>query len=469
MDKTNTVAVTPSAAVQNKILDAIHEMVCAIDTKGHFVYVNAASLSILGYRPQELIGVSCFDLVVEEDRQISMQANKDSYLGANIPVFENRYRHKDGRIISMHWEGGWDFGDNLLYTAGRDITEQRNIERLQLEQYAELRATQKELGQLLERVTDGFIGIDRMMRITYWNKAAEVISGLPAKKMIGHVLWDVLPEPTLSVARKHYETIVQSTVPVQMEFFSKRINRWVEVISYPSESGQSVFFRDITERKDLQEQLILQKEQHQKKIASAVLKATENERSEVSKELHDNINQVLTTVKLYNELCLSNVELRDELLKKSMELLQNSINDIRGLSKRLSAPSIGNIALSDSVRELTDSIQATNRFKINVAQRLSGLVVGNEIHIAVYRILQEHFTNIIKHAQASAVNVDMYVQRDMLTVQVADDGVGIDPAKTPTGIGISNMKNRAEEIGGSLEISGTLHAGCTLLLKVPLA
>ncbi|OLY94315.1 PAS domain S-box-containing protein [Cnuella takakiae] len=469
MGKKNALSINPTAAIKSKLLDSINELVCAFDFEGRFVYVNEASYRILGYMPKELIGISCFDLVVEEDRNASRDAAMQGYQGADIPVYENRYIHKDGRIITIFWEGGWDFGDNILYSVGRDVTEQRRLELLQQQQHFALLNTQRELEQLLDRITDGFIGLDKDLRITFWNKAAEVISGLRADESIGRIFWEVLPEPSLETAQEHYNMVMNAGGPLQMEYFSKRINRWIEVNSYPSESGISVFFRDVTERKDFQEQLIQEKEKQQQRIAGAVIKATEKERAEIGKELHDNVNQVLTTVKLYTELCLADGGNRDELLHRSMGLLQSCINEIRGLSKRLSAPSLGKIRLCDSVAELLESIKVANRFNLVYEQYIAHLEVTNDVHIAVYRILQEHFTNIINHAKATEVAVTIFVEDNSLIVKVTDNGVGFDVRSVNPGIGIANMRNRAAELGGIVEIQSEINKGCKLNLVLPLS
>lgn len=469
MMKKNAFSINPTAAIKSKLLDSINELVCALDVEGRFVYINKASLRILGYMPKELIGTSCFDLIVEEDREASREATIQCYQGVEIPVYENRYNHKDGRIITIFWEGGWDFGDNILYTVGRDVTEQRRLEMVQQQQQTNILNAQIELEQLLDRITDGFIGLDKNLRITFWNKAAEAISGLSAKECIGRMFWDVLPEPSLTIAKEHYNMVVSAGGPLQLEYFSKRLNRWIEVNSYPSESGISVFFRDVTEQKSFQEQLILEKEKQQKKIAGAVIKATEKERAEIGKELHDNVNQVLTTVKLYTEICLAGSGNRDELLQRSMALLQSCINEIRGLSKRLSAPSLGKIRLCDSVAELLESIKMANRFNLVYEQDIADLEVSNDVHIAVYRILQEHLTNIINHAKATQVTVKVFVANNELRIEVSDNGVGFDVRSMHPGIGIANIKNRAEELAGTVEIQSEINKGCTLCLVLPLS
>lgn len=222
---------------------------------------------------------------------------------------------------------------------------------------------------------------------------------------------------------------------------------------------------DITQRKQLEKQL----EEERLKTTKAVIAAQERERGIVSQELHDNVNQVLTTVKLYTEICRDGLGNTKEIMDKSIKLLQDSINEIRSLSKRLSAPSIGNINLSESVRELIDAIRATNRFEVFLdTTGIDGLELDHEIHLGIYRILQEHLTNILKHAKASEVKILLDFIDGKISLMVYDNGLGFDPKKKSNGIGITNMKTRAESLNGSLTFDSTPGHGCRLTIVLPI-
>jgi PAS domain S-box-containing protein len=466
----------PPHELLKKMLSFLKVMVCAIDPAGKFVYVNDACYQLLGYRPQELLGKYCFDFMPLEERPDSFEALRKVFQGKSITTFENHYYHKDGRLVTMFWEGAWDFGNDLIYTTARDLTAQRNLEMVEQEYQSKLEATNNQLEGLVQRITDGFLALDENATVIYWNKAAEHISSLPQARMVGHSLWEVLPEPTRSLAREKLAEIKRENRPLHIEYFAKRIQRWIEVHAYISETGVSVFFRDVTERKTLEKQLMeekvqrhREKEEEQKRITSAVIKATEEERALVGRELHDNVNQVLTTVKLYAGLCLDGYPQSDELLRRAVDLLQQTIDEIRGISKRLSAPSLGNILLKDSIRELVNTVTATN--KISVALNTSGinhLELDHELHITVYRILQEHLTNILKHAEADQVEIKLYIEDQRLKIIVADNGKGFDPKEKHSGIGISNITNRAESLHGSLFIKSAPGKGCILNVDLPL-
>ncbi|HEY0058484.1 MAG TPA: PAS domain-containing sensor histidine kinase, partial [Flavisolibacter sp.] len=379
-------------------------------------------------------------------------------------TYENRYYRKNGDIAVMFWEGEWNSDDQLLYCTGRDITEQRRMEEVEKAYHKEL----QHVSEHLERITDGFVGLDEDARITYWNKAAEAIYKLPREEVLGKVLWDLMVEPAKSDFLQRYQEMKEKGVPVTFELYSIRSECWLEFTSYMSESGMSVYFRDITLMRQMHEKLRAQKEIQQQRTTAAVIKAAEEERAIVGRELHDNVNQVLTTVKLYTELCMSDIDIKDELLKKSALLIQESIDEIRGLSKRLSAPSLGNIRLAESVKELTDAINTTRRIQVTYENDVEELDVSEDLHVGVYRILQEQFTNILKHSKATAACLKITVEENTFHLSLQDNGQGFDPSKLRRGIGLDNMNSRAEVLNGKLSLTSSPGNGCLLELTLPL-
>jgi signal transduction histidine kinase len=204
-------------------------------------------------------------------------------------------------------------------------------------------------------------------------------------------------------------------------------------------------------------------------LIRAVISTQERERTLISRELHDNVNQVLTTVKLFIELCRDKPQMSTEILEKALGLQQGVINEIRTLSKRLSSPSLGNIKLCDSVREVIQLFKETHPIHISLdVGGLEELEVGQEVHLAVYRILQEQLTNISKHAAADKVDIALDFFDGTLTLAVRDNGKGFNTRIKSTGIGIQNMKTRAQSVGGTLSIKSTSGAGTELLLNIPL-
>jgi signal transduction histidine kinase len=209
------------------------------------------------------------------------------------------------------------------------------------------------------------------------------------------------------------------------------------------------------------------RERHQL-ITEAVIRAQENERSIIGLELHDNINQVLTTVKLHNEMVLSGVADAATVLPRTIKYLQDCINEIRDLSKRLSAPTLGKISLEESVKDLLDSINSTS--KVRISRNLQGLenqVLKKELHLGVYRILQEQLNNVLKHSDASEVQVQIEYKENRLRLCITDNGKGFAVRNTRGGIGLMNMQTRAESLNGSLQLQSEPGRGCKLEVVLP--
>ncbi|MBS7663420.1 diguanylate cyclase [Pseudomonas lalucatii] len=122
----------PSSNVIDLLLDAI----CVVDREGHFVFVSAAGEHIFGYTPEELVGRPMIDLVLPEDRAMTLQTAAEVMAGISKPHFENRYVRKDGRIIHIMWSARWSEEEQVRIAVARDITERKRSESMLAAAYA---------------------------------------------------------------------------------------------------------------------------------------------------------------------------------------------------------------------------------------------------------------------------------------------------------------------------------------------
>jgi len=221
--------------------------------------------------------------------------------------------------------------------------------------------------------------------------------------------------------------------------------------------------QDITQRKKLEEELLQKELDKQKMISKATIDTQEKERSEIGKELHDNVNQVLTTTKLYLELALSHPQLKDDLLQKSQKNILYVINEIRQLSRSLMNPSLGDLGLVDSVNDLIENIRATR--KLNIAFEASENMeteLPNNLGLTIYRIIQEALNNAVKHAKANTVSVCIRKEDKLVELVIHDNGTGFNPETTKKGSGLKSIENRVYLANGVLQLKSAPGAGCTL-------
>lgn len=226
---------------------------------------------------------------------------------------------------------------------------------------------------------------------------------------------------------------------------------------------------DINEQKRYHPPVAEESQQQQQIVAASVITAQEREREMVSRQLQTEVNQMLTTVKLYTELCLTGAGKKEEILRKSLNLLQSTIEEIDNLSKRLYPPSLNEVSLKDSLQELIEKVTTTNKIAISLEmRRVNHLGISKELHLALYRILHEQLVNISTHAQAKNVRIVVNGTNNELNLKVKDDGIGFDTSKKSKGVGITNMISRAETLKGVLSINSAPGSGCELHVRFPL-
>ena len=253
---------------------------------------------------------------------------------------------------------------------------------------------------------------------------------------------------------------------------------WSEVSFYPlrSESaiiGTACFSRDVTLRtmnerafRAMEQEILNQKIQEQKKITRAMLNAQERERNYIGQELHDNISQILASSKLYLSAAGRENEAVKELVKYPMELIDSSILEIRLLSSKHVTP-IKDVDLRELVQSLLDSLRENTSINTTFQYYIGNRELRDDLKLNIYRIIQEQINNIIKHAAPGKVDISIQAEKDGLHIEMKDDGNGFEMNKKRKGIGISNMMNRIESFNGQMVIDSSPGNGCSVHIDIP--
>lgn len=226
---------------------------------------------------------------------------------------------------------------------------------------------------------------------------------------------------------------------------------------------------DITHRVSLEKKLEQETLLKQKHIAEAVVSAQENERTEIGKELHDNVNQLLTASKLYIDAAANDFDNKQLLLQQASGFITNAIEEIRNLSKVLHAPLINELGLCESIRNLAEDIMMVDDLEIVLRiDEFSEVNLNDNFKLTIYRIVQEQLTNIIKHAKASSAIIILHSDTKNILVEVNDDGIGFDIGKKRQGIGLSNIQSRVSMYEGDFKLRSKAGEGSRLTVKFPI-
>ncbi len=225
---------------------------------------------------------------------------------------------------------------------------------------------------------------------------------------------------------------------------------------------------DLTEKKKLERELGEQQLKQQKLITEVTIQAQEKERDELGRELHDNINQILATVKMYIGMAKEKDTVPKELLEQCHGFVTEAMEEIRKLSHSLVAPSLGDIGLKDALEELAQEINMTNKLHVEIMSTLpEEIQMESKMELMLYRVVQEQINNILKYARASKAAIRLENGNGNLRLTIADNGIGFDTNKMVKGIGLRNIQNRVEYYSGKMSIISSPGSGCTISISVP--
>jgi signal transduction histidine kinase len=222
--------------------------------------------------------------------------------------------------------------------------------------------------------------------------------------------------------------------------------------------------QDLSELILLQDQLVKERATHHNKMIKAIIQAEEEERMEISEELHENINQVLATINLHIGSAKKLDGEKDSLWKSEVQkLLSDSISGIRSIAKRLTPITLNSLGLKTALKELMKSILQHKKINFEIhADKLDESKLNKDLQLLVYRIAEHQIQNIRKHSMAKNCKLDITSDRGRVKIKIQDDGVGFDLEKLQYGKGFSNIQERSEAFGGSFKLSSDPGKGCIL-------
>ena len=271
----------------------------------------------------------------------------------------------------------------------------------------------------------------------------------------------------------NYANELKKGAAISMNYLSVNLAKdgsliYIDIVFQPFNyfgmNASLAMIKNINEQVKLEKELSEERKEKQKLITEAVLRAQEQERAHIGRELHDNINQILATTRLYIEYAQKTPELHDSLLNKARDFILSAIQEIRSLSKSVLPPSISEVGLTGSIDDLLDTIKQINHFKFKTSWKLNESLLSPNLKLAIFRIVQEQLNNVIKHSKAKNVSISIIVIDDKVVLKIKDDGIGFEKGKESGGVGLKNIESRAALFNGTIEIDS--FPGKGTLLKV---
>lgn len=319
---------------------------------------------------------------------------------------------------------------------------------------------------------------DETFRFLEVNQMATQHYGYTADEFAKMTIFDIRP----AEEKQRLETLVANkksadrTYPHGVWTHTKKNGEaiFAEILShsihYHGKAATLVLSKDVTRNIQLQKELLEEKIAHQRDMAKASIAVQERERGEIGKELHDNVNQILTTAKLHLDFMSSPEADSEKHREMSLKLVVTAIQEIRRLSKSLVPRSLDDVGLLSSIDDLVGNINSLQSLQVSFEHNdLDEDVLDAGLKLTILRIIQEQTTNILKYAEASKATIQLYQEDDLLILNIKDNGKGFDMAQNRKGTGFTNIMNRADIYQGKVAIEAAPQRGCTVHISFKLS
>jgi len=443
-----------------------------VDLQGHPLKTNPALREMLGYSEEELSRMAFTEFTHAEDRELDWRLYRELTAGKRDKYeIEKRYLKKDGGVVwgQLIVSMVKDRRGLPVYAVGmvQDITERKRAE--------------EDLVMLKRSIDvhyDGAYWTDTDHRFIYVNDAACKALGYEREELIGKTLLDVNPKASLEGLNGVWQSLRS-----QGFFSTESVHRRKDgsefpveiVVTYVQSGGKEFscgFARDITERRRAEEERQRSFDQL-RALAARLQSIREEERKRVARDIHDQLGQALTAIKIDLSSLVRELPAGEKQPAKRtasiLQLVDESIQSVRRISTELRPGILDDLGLVAAIEWAGEEFESRTGTPCRLDLPPENIEVDAERATAIFRIFQETLTNVARHADASQVDVRMACEGGDLTLEVYDNGKGIngDQLSNRASFGILGMRERAMLLGGELTISSPPGKGTTVRVRIP--
>lgn len=464
-------------------------------------YVNKSYTRLFGYdEPEELTGKHISVVIAADDLERVLTFGADRVNGRESPAsYEFKGRKKDGTSIDVEASVSMSnaAGQNYITTMIRDVGERRRLEE-SLRDYA------NQLRLITDTVPLLISYVDKDHHYRFVNLSYTEWFGIPKENVVGRHLSDVLGEeayqailPEVERALSGEEVRFERSVPY------KNGERFIHVSYIPEietrtgvVKGFNAFVQDISESKraektlrrsheDLEEMVFertreLEKSNEERiKLLRRLVRAQEDERRRLARDLHDHLGQQMTLLRIELEnlkkMCKGDAALCGQVdeARKVLRQLDSDVDTLARKMRPIILDELGVVpALEQYVNNWSKSSNIATKFQFN---RFGKTPITKDAETHLYRIVQEALNNVYKHAQAKTVSISLEPREDSALLIIEDDGAGFETGESilsgdgAKGMGLIGMRERAALVDGTFEIESSKGKGTTLFVGFPIS
>ena len=463
------------------LVENAHDIIYSHDLEGNYISVNKAVEQITGYSGEEALKMNFARIIAPEDLERARSMIRRKLAGETETVYDLEIVAKDGRRIAFEVNTRLIHQDGVpvgIHGIARDVTERKRVQE-------ELRESEERYRDLVENSTELICTHDLDGVILSANRASIKLLGYEGKDYVGK--WnirDLLPldlrdrfDNYLATLRK--DGVASGVMVAQTSTGERRIWEYhntlrTEGVAKPIVRGMA---RDITERRRAEEQIKATSAQL-RALSASLRSAREEEGTRIGRELHDELGSALTGLKLDLEevqrsLSGHGSEMTPSALQQKLasmtSLADETIDAVKRISAELRPSILDDLGLVAAIEWQCEQFAARGGIPCQCHSLIENVDLTRDRATAVFRVLQEAFTNILRHAHATRVTITIQEEQGEFVFEVRDDGRGITEAEimNPRSLGLTGMRERVYLAGGTIEITGAAGIGTVLTVRVP--
>jgi PAS domain S-box-containing protein len=451
------------------------------DGNGTIVMVNDAYCRIVELEKEELLNQPFSVVYHQTEQKRVLETYQRDVINNEIKTrFERENTLWNGR---KHW---FEFSNTFLDLTGegkytlsiiKDITERKKAE-------LELTNSEQKYRMLFNNANDA-VFVTQLSKEKSYGDFIEVNE--VACKRLGYTKDEFLKlSPSAIISPKYINAFNQhtNTLLKKSHVIYELIHRAKDEKQIPVEISSHLFIhegkqtilsiaRDITERKRVEEKL-RKTGLRLRNLASHLQTIREEERTAIAREIHDELGQVLTVLKiqitlLSNKLREDQQELKDKIISVS-DMIDDTVEKVQRITAKLRPDILDELGLIPAIEWQAQEFQNVTGIKCSITVPGEELILNDEKSTAVFRIFQEALTNIMRHSKAKLISISIQKKKDVLLLKIKDNGVGVaeEQLKDFKSLGIIGMKERALILGGEVTIEGTPGKGTEVIVEIPL-
>lgn len=445
------------------VVEGQREMICRFLPSGKTTFFNPAFERFFARKGEELMGKTFMSLFPESESECG---NELKMLTPDVPnCTTERHNHNgDGVTVWQEWSISALFNEagtvEEYQAVGTDITERKETQM-------RLAASEARWRSVFENAEDLIFTVNASGLILSANEQASQAAG---QRLAGTVVGDLMGTANRATAKRAVQKVFDTKRRVRQEmkidqgpWTGKVFSCVITPVLHDSEVlFATVIARDITESRKLEN-----------RVREALIEGQENERKRVSLELHDGLGQLFTAIKLNMQHLRSGIEQKvdDEAMQRLVLLEQNisvAIKEVKHISHNLMPDVLEQFGLRAALEDLVRNWNVNGRMQITLEVIDLFHKLDAQMELALYRIAQELITNAVRHSGATTIFVQLIDYGKSLVLMVEDDGTGFDIEMDRGGLGLRNIRSRAELLDGTVDIDPSPGKGTVTTVEIPI-